>query len=144
MVWGAIKENGTRILIRCPDRMNSVGYEDVLKKGLLPIYEAHNIFQQDGAPCHKSRLVSSFLDKSMVCVLSDWPAQSPDLNIIEPLWSYLKARVESCRPSNIEALWKCCEEQWAMIPDQQIKNLYQSIQRRIQEVLRKKGLNTRY
>jgi len=38
MVWGAIKEDGTRILIRCPDRMYSVGYEDVLKRGLLLIY----------------------------------------------------------------------------------------------------------
>ena len=48
MVWVTIKANGTRI----PDRMNSIGYEDVLKKGLLLIYEAHNTFQQDCAPCH--------------------------------------------------------------------------------------------
>ena len=61
MVWKAIKEDGTRILIRCPDRMNSASYEDVLKKGLLPMYDPQNIFQQDGAPCHKSRLVTSFL-----------------------------------------------------------------------------------
>jgi len=44
MVWSAIKEDGTRILIRCQYRMNSIGYEEVLKKGLLPIYEAHNTF----------------------------------------------------------------------------------------------------
>ena len=85
MVWGAIKADGTRILIRCPDRMNSIGYEKVLKKGFLPIYEAHNTIQQDGVPCHKSKVFFSFLDKAMICVLSDWLAQSPDLNIIEPL-----------------------------------------------------------
>ena len=77
MVWGAIKENGTRIPKRCP--------ENVLQKMLLPIYEPQNIFQHDGAPCHESGFVSSFLDKSFICILSDWPAQSPDLNIIEPL-----------------------------------------------------------
>ena len=55
-----LKEDGTRILIQC--RMNSVEYENVLKRGLLPIYEIQNIFQQDGAPCHKSRLITSFLD----------------------------------------------------------------------------------
>ena len=53
MVWGAIKADGTRIFIRCPDRMNSIGYEEVLKKGLLPIYEVHNTFQQHGAPVNR-------------------------------------------------------------------------------------------
>jgi len=110
MVWGAIKEDGTRILIRCPDRMNSAGYAEVLQKGLLPIYEQQIIFQQVGAPCHKSGFASSFLDKSFICILSDCPAQSPDLNLIEPLWSYLKGRVLRCTPRNIEELWKCCEE----------------------------------
>lgn len=144
MVWGAIKGDGTRVLIRCPDRMNSEAYKDVLKRGLLPIYEAQNIFQQDGAPCHKSKMVSSFLDKKKICVLSDWPAQSPDLNIIEPLWNDLKARVAKYRPENIEALWKISEEQWAMIPTNKIKNLYESIPRRIKEVIKNKGMSTRY
>jgi len=100
MAWGAIKEDGSRILIRCPHRMNSVGYKDVLKKGLLPIYEAHNIFQHDSASCHTSGFISSFMEKKGICLLSDWP----DLSIIEPLWSDLKARVASCRPSNIDEL----------------------------------------
>ena len=144
MVWGAIKEDGTRILIRCPDRMNSAAYEEVLKKGLLPVYEPQNIFQQDGAPCHKSRLVTTFLDKAKICVFSDWLAQSPDLNAIESLWRDLKARVSSCRPGNIETLWRTCEEQWTMIPAHVIQNLYKSMPRRIQEVIKMKGMNTKY
>ena len=51
-----------------------------------------------------------------ICVLSDWLAQSPDLNAIESLWRDLKARVSSCRPGNIETLWRTCEEQWTIIP----------------------------
>ena len=58
MVWGAIKEDGTKI----PDRLNSNGYMDVLNKGQLPIYDRNDIFQQDNAPCHKSRVLSSFMD----------------------------------------------------------------------------------
>ena len=97
MVRGAIKADGTRILIWCPDCMNSIGYEEVLKKGFLPIYEAHNAFQQGGTPCHKYKVVSSFLDNAMIYTLSDLPAQSSDLHIIEPLWPELKARVSRCK-----------------------------------------------
>ena len=107
-------------------------------------YELQNIFQQDGAPCHKSRLVTTLLDKAKICVLSDWPAQSPDLNAIESLWRDLKARVSSCRPGNIETLWRTCEEQWTMMPTHVIQNLYKSMPRRIQEVIKMKGMNTKY
>ena len=111
MVWEAIETDGTRILITFADSMNSIGYEKVLKKGLLPIYGAHNTFQQNGAPCHKSKVVSSFLYKAMICVLNDWPYQSPNLNIIEPLWSELKASVSSCKPDSTKPMWRAYKEQ---------------------------------
>jgi len=120
------------------------GYKDVFKKGLLPIYEAHNIFQHDTASCHTSGFISSFMEKKGICLLSDWPSQSPDLSIIEPLWFDLKAGVASCRPSNINELWKFCEEQWALIPTENIKDIYQSMPRRIAEVIKMKGRNTRF
>ena len=75
MVWEAIKEDSTRIFIRCPDQMNSDDYEEVPKKELLPMYDTRNIFQQAGAPCHKSRLMTTFLDKAKICVLSDLLSQ---------------------------------------------------------------------
>ena len=119
-------------------------YEDILNQGLLPIYEPLNIFQQNGASCHRSRYISNYLDERRICLLSDWPSQSPDLNIIESLWSYLKARIEICKPANTEQLWKTCKEQWDRIPTENIKKLYQSIPRRIEEVIKMKGRNTHY
>jgi len=73
VVLGAIKEDGTKILIKI-----SNGYMDVLNKGLFPIYDRN-------ALCHKSRVVSSFMNNSGICCLSDWPPKVPDLNIIEAL-----------------------------------------------------------
>ena len=71
MVLGALKADGTKSLIRCPGCINFIGYEEVLKKELLPIYETHNTFQKDGALCHKSKVISCFLHKAMICMLSD-------------------------------------------------------------------------
>ena len=69
MLWGAIKEDGTKVLIICPNRLNANGYNDLLKKGLLQIYDRNDIFQQD-----KSRVISSFMENYGICCLSDWPA----------------------------------------------------------------------
>ena len=143
MVQGAIKD-GTKVLIRIPDRLNANGYNDVLKKGLLKIYSRNDIFQQDNDPCHKSRVISSFMDNYGICCLSDWPTQSPDLNIIESLWSDLKGSVGKCRPANIEDLWRTCQNKWARIPVERIRNLYESLPRRIVEVIKMKGKNTYY
>ena len=40
MVWGAIKGNVSRILVRCPRRLNSTVYQDVLDAGLFQIYDS--------------------------------------------------------------------------------------------------------
>ena len=119
MVWGAIKEDGTKILIRCPDRLNSNGYMDVLNKELLPVYDRNDIFQQGNAPCHISRVVSFFMNNCGICCLIDWPLHSPNLNIIVALLSDLKGSVASCSPVTIEELWRTCEDKWAQTP---IKN----------------------
>ena len=86
-IMGSHKKDGSKIIIRCPDRLNSNGYMDVFNKRPLPTYGRNDIFQQDNAPCHKFRVVSSFMDNCGICCLSDWSFQSPDLNIIETLWS---------------------------------------------------------
>ena len=48
------------------------------------------VFMHDGAPCHRSASTLAFLDSRNVCLLSDWPEQSLDLNIIENMWAQVK------------------------------------------------------
>jgi len=66
LLWGAIKGDGSRILVRCPNRLNSEEYQRVLSKELFEVYEASNIFMQDGAICHKSQSTIEFLDQKNV------------------------------------------------------------------------------
>jgi len=37
MVWAAIKGGGSRVIVRCPNRLNFIGYQDVLEVGLFKL-----------------------------------------------------------------------------------------------------------
>jgi len=104
MVLGAIKADGSRVLIKCPITLNSSAYQLVLENGLAQLYDANNTFMQDNAPCNKSA-------STLVCLLSVWPSQSPDLNIIENLWAQLKRKVIERNSRNAEELWTFAKEE---------------------------------
>jgi len=144
MVWGAIKADGSRVLVRCPKRLNSMGYVHVLESGLFQVYTPQSVFVQDNAPCHKSRSTLTYLDHKHVCMLADWPPQSPDINIIENIWSILKAKVQKRSPKSENELWAAIEQEYYSIDDSVIIDLYASIPRRLQAVLEAKGEQTKY
>ena len=144
LVWGAIKGDGTKILCKCPSTLNSKKYQDVLDSSLMGLLNENSIFMQDGAPCHRSQSTLEFLDRRHVCLLSDWPALSPDLNIIENLWSVLKNRVNKRLPQTAEQLWEITQEEWNGITINEVKKLFESIPARLKEVIRNKGYHVKY
>ncbi len=75
-----------------------------------------------------------------------WPAQSPDLSPIENCWSCLKNKVYSydTPASGLKELFRRIEEQWEKISPEYIKNLYESMPRRMLQVIKAKGRWTKY
>ena len=55
MVWIAIKGDGSRVIVRCPNKLNSMGYQYLLESGLFKLYGSDSVFLQDNALCHKPR-----------------------------------------------------------------------------------------
>ena len=82
---------------------------------------------QDNVTCHKSRCTMQFLEEEKVCIIDDWPPQSPDLNVIENLWAILKSQVFKQNPKSVEELWLLVQEEWKAITDDVIIKLYESI-----------------
>lgn len=86
-------------------------YKDVLEQTLLP--EGRRMFntqgisswllQQDNDPTHRKapEIVHQYNLRhgSSIRVLPDWPPSSPDLSLIENVWSFLQSRLDSlgCR-----------------------------------------------
>lgn len=151
MIWGCISPSGVGHACRIDGDMNAELYVQILQGELLWSIDYFGrevkdiIFQQDNDPKHTSRLAYRWFNSASIEVL-DWPAQSPDLNPIENLWSCLKRKMASydAPAESIHQLWLRVEEEWENIPSELCKTLINSMPSRVQAVLKSKGGYTKY
>ena len=106
----------------------------------LSINKKDIYFQQDNDPKHTSRVAKDWFSKKKVDVLS-WPANSPDMNIIEHAWDYLDRRVRTRTTlhRNCDELWKALLEEWAGIEQEYIDKLFESMPQRVAALVEVKG-----
>ena len=129
--------------------MNKEWYQNTLQQQLLPTIqqqfgEEQCIFQQDGAPCHKAKVITKWFGDHYIDILGPWPGNSPDLNPIENLWSILKRRVDKLQPTNSDKLQEVIMKEWVAISQELAQKLIESMASRIAEVLKKKGQHCKY
>ena len=146
MFWGYISYNGIGPLVAVDGTMNSSKYIEIIQNHLLPtLAERDVIFMDDNAPCHRSHSVRSFFDENGI-TRSEWPPQSPDLNPIENLWKYIKDNLKKSGKiisSNAELIAEV-SRLWDTITQDRVRRLYDSLPRRLTEVLRMGGNITKY
>ncbi len=108
MIWAAMPSAGVGPLCFLKSTVNAAIYQEILEHFMLPsadkLYgDADFIFQQDLAPAHTAKGTKSWFNDHGVTVL-DWPANSPDLNLIENLWGIVKRKMRDTRPNNADEL----------------------------------------
>ena len=148
MVWGAMFRNGVAALsfLLPGTTINGPKYVQMLSKKLKLHLQVHNcqIFMQDGAPCHRSKVAKNFLDSNNINLL-EWPGNSPDLNSIENLWTKMKNKVLEKQPLSGAELVKAMKEVWVKeISKKYCQSLIESMPRRIKAVIKNRGGHTKY
>ena len=150
MIWGCITKSGVGTLGRISGYINSVKYIQIIDEKIWGVIlkefpDGNFIFVHDNAPVHVSQETTRWFDENGLRA-SDWPPQSPDLNIIENVWRYLKTEL-SKRTRYImtkDMLWHEILTVWNNIPAEFISDLYKSLPRRMSEVIKMKGNMTKY
>ena len=150
MMYGGICYNWKTPLICIEGNIDSVVYCDDCIDGTGLIPQMNQIYGyrgwkllQDGATCHTSSLTMDYL-QDYVDLVENWPPNSPDLNVIENLWSIVKRRVEEIQPQSIQELIQTVFEIWEAIPDDLIRKLIDSMDDRMQKVVRLNGFPNGY
>ena len=127
--------------------MTGASYVAILKENLEKSAEKMSmtafVLQQDNDPKHKCRVATEFFNENNIELL-EWPAQSPDLNPIEHLWSILDQKVRQSYQSNKVTFMDELRRQWDLLPKSLLRTLVESIPNRLQSVIDNKGGATRY
>jgi transposase len=106
---------------------------------------------QDNASCHRSKETQWNLQWRQIPSIK-WPQYSPDLNLIEHVWNWIKnyiqeqywqARYDVAKVP-LEQLKAIIWEAWNAVPDSFIETLFSSWWRRCQAVIDTKGGPTKY
>ena len=147
-VWGAFAAHGVGILHRIHGIMVKEMYHDILGNVMLPsadiLFGRENyIFQQDNDPKHTANINKAFIVDNQIPTF-DWPAQSPDLNPIENVWSILDQKCKDRRPNNEDELFQELQHAWNNLPVDLLTELVDSMPHRCAQVIAAKGGPNKY
>jgi arsenate reductase-like glutaredoxin family protein len=146
MFWGGISTTRKTELLVISGSMNGEKYVETLRVILSKLpkgFKKKMVFQQDGASCHTCRQARDFFTEQEINML-DWPANSPDLNPIENIWSILKDKVSKRCPESREDVVQFAMEEWDALDMDLIKASILSMPSRIDQVSTRDGKKCDY
>jgi hypothetical protein len=143
------EETGAYILHPGKGGINWYRYQEkILKPLLLPFAQEcmkdrpNTIVQEDGAAAHSSQYNTEVYLAFEVEKLLGWPANSPDLNMIEPTWFWMKRETTKKGPLHSKAAlkdeWIRC---WNEMSQEKIQAWIERVMRHVKEIIRLEGGN---
>ncbi|GFU89387.1 transposable element Tc3 transposase [Trichonephila clavipes] len=106
---------------------------------------AEFLFMDDNTRPHHANIVDECLQSEYITRMN-WPAYSPDLNVIEHVWDMLGRRGAARQPPStcLPELLRALLDEWCNIPQDQIDNLILSMARCCKACIASSGRHTPY
>ena len=152
MIWGCMTTQGPGFMCKIDGKMDQHLYKTILEDELAQKIDFYGlnprevIFQHDNCPIHKAKTAAEYLQNREYQVLEQ-PAQSPDLNPVENLWSKVKREFNKYEPppNGMIEFWARIQETWGQkITVNDCMVLIESISRSIEAVRKAKGWWAKY
>jgi len=141
MVWGAVGINFRKLIIfNGSERINAKVYvEKILPTVARRVKDdPHVVYIQDGARPHTAQLSMKYIFDHKIDAPA-WPPRSPDLNVIENLWSIVENQIKGNRGDDESSLAKLVLEAWNAIPTSTINKLVEGFTDRLVRCVQLRG-----
>ena len=146
-VAAGVSYNGKTSIHIFKENMDQHIFRDILHTTIIPggnkLLGANWKLYMDNDPKHKSKLCMDFLHEKQIDHIPT-PAQSPDLNVVEDVWSMLVNNMKNKFPNSAKQLKKSIENAWKKIPQIHIQNSIDSVSYRLELVRKEKGGHIKY
>ena len=155
MFWAVFKKGkmgpGLFFDLEKGESVNSTVYRDQILLGPLQQFWEESfgdvtvpIVMEDNAPVHKKICIPAWEALGMETL--EWPPNSPDLNPIENIWSYMKDIIarDYAQVSSAKEMKRIVQDMWEQFTDGQWDKLIESMPNRMEAVIAANGGSTRF
>ena len=141
MVWGCVAYDVKSELCICERSVDAEYYTEMLSNYLLPCMPNSNeyTFMQDNARPHIAKLTRNWLDENDVTVLEAWPSNSPDINPIEYVWSWMIKYVNNQAPVDRASFERAILSAWENLPQDIIRSYIEHLRKACQKIIQTHG-----
>ena len=146
-IWGCLSYYGVGPLFWIKENMNKEIYLNILQDVMLPFVEENLpliwVYLQDNDPKHTAKVVKNWFHNEKIRILK-WPAQSPNINLIENLWAHIKNELGKLpMTKNKDEHWKNIKYIWKNIPISTCQKLVDTMPKRCAAIIANKGYKTK-
>ncbi|CAF4848952.1 unnamed protein product, partial [Rotaria magnacalcarata] len=132
-IWSYLTCHGLGPIVFYDGSLNSDKYIDILDQHLPTAYEKF---------LPQSPHSKIFQEKKINPI--SWPPNSADLNLIENMWSILDDKLLKYNINNTEQLKTALKMAWMEISNDTIQKLFESMSKRIRQIIKRRGFASHY